>query len=289
MYRARALERIAQGNLASHEELIMHIQSRVDAGAGSEADLLAGKSRLAKARARAIEAERTAAQADAAFFEVFGIAPPGVVPLPRPVAPGLVRYGAAATARNAQLIRLDFMVNQSLYDLAALEAGRRPAIIASLSATPNVATTGLKVDVAANLGVRFDLTNGGERTAKIEEAQAQVNDLKARREQARREIIRSLTYAQSDAKAGQQRIAAAEFALQAANASLSTTKHQFDIGRRTITEVLDAQRDANDAAVDDVDARASAVFTGYSALALTGDLLLLFDIETGTAQTKDKV
>jgi len=276
--RSRSLEKIAGENLAAHEKLIKQITSRVNAGAGSEADLLAGKSRLAKARARAIEASRARAQSEAAYFEAYGTAPPAGLTLPPTVPAELRRYKAGAVRRNAKLVRLDFAINQALFDLAALDAGRRPALVASLTAGPSVSSSGLSADVTGNLGVRIDLMNGGARAAKIKQAQANADDLKAQRAQAEREIVRALSYAKSDATAGAARVQAAGFALQAAQAALSTTKEQFGIGRRSITQVLDAQRDVSDAAVGAVNAGAGAVLNGYTTLGLTGDLLLLFGI-----------
>jgi outer membrane protein TolC len=281
----RTAERIAQDNLASHRTLMDKIQLRVDAGAGSEADLLAGKSRLSAALAKAIEATRNRRQAESAYQEIFDKAP--VAGLNMPLAAPFIDevYSKVGALRSPQLVRLDYRTNQALFDLATAEAARKPSITLGLTAAPIIGRTGLSADLGAKIGLTYDFLNGGDREAKIQEARANTGDLKAQRDQAQRRIIRALSFAKSDLTAANERQKSAKSALEAAKLSLDAAKNQFAIGRRTITQVLDAQREVTDASERLVAAQADAVLNGYAAYAITGDILLLFGID-GSALRK---
>jgi adhesin transport system outer membrane protein len=276
--RAREMETIAVQNLSDHEILFSKIESRVEAGAGSQADLLAGKSRLASATAQAIESKRNRRQAEATFTEVLGAQPSTSISLPPVLPKHLFRRGSDAARRNPQLVRFDFLINQAIFDLAAVQAGRNPSLIAGVSAGPTVGTSGVSADVSANFGFRIELTSGGEREARVKQAEANVADLNSQRDLIQRQIVRALDFTDSDSAASAERLRAAFFAEAAATAALEAAKDQFAIGRRTITQVLDAQRDQSQSAVAVVDARTEQILVGYAALALTGDLLILFRI-----------
>lgn len=277
--RSRAISDVTAQNLAAHEDLVEKIGRRVEAGAGSQADLLAGRSRLASASAQSIEAARNAAQAEAAWYEIYGSTPPAALSWPPHLSPSLIPGGAEDTRRNPQLVRLDFLINQALFDLAGVEAGRQPAVDARITAGPTVGQTGLSVDAQANLGVRVQLLSGGERAAKIKEAQARVDELKSQRDQLERRIVKALEFSRSDQAAGAQRLTSADLALQAAEESLVTAREQFLVGRRSITQMLDAQKERTDAALLKVNSKADLILGSYSTLGLTGDLLSLFGVD----------
>lgn len=276
--RARALEGIAIKNLSDHEILFSKIESRVEAGAGSQADLLAGKSRLASATAQVIESKRNRRQAEATFSEIFGEKPNNSILFPPVLPKNLLRKGSDAARRNPQLVRLDFLVNQAIFDLAAVQAGKNPSLIAGVSAGPTVGTSGVSADVSVNLGFRIELTSGGEREARVKQAEANVADLNSQRDLIQRQIVRALDFTDSDSAASAERLQAAVLAEAATTAALEAAKDQFAIGKRTITQILDAQRDQSQSAVAIVDARTEQILVGYAGLALTGDLLSLFRI-----------
>ena len=278
LMRARALEHIARENLNDHEMLFDKIKSRVDAGAGSKADLLAGESRLASATAQLIESKRNRRQAESVFTEIFGSAPGTSMSYPPVLPRHLLRNGADAARRNAQLVQLDYAINQALFELASIQAGKNPSIVAEWSAGPTVGTSGISADVSANLGIRIALTTGGERNALAKQAQANIDDLNAQRDQMRRQIIRALDFSASDTAASGERRKAADLAEDAAIAALEAANEQFTIGKRTITQVLDAQRDLSQSAAAVVEAKTEQILVGYATLALTGDLLILFAV-----------
>jgi len=61
-------------------------------------------------------------------------------------------------------------------------------------------------------------------------------------------------------------------------ASVDAAREQFSIGRRSMVDLLDAQRDFVRAEETLIRAEQERFLTDYAALALTGDILDLFDI-----------
>jgi adhesin transport system outer membrane protein len=59
---------------------------------------------------------------------------------------------------------------------------------------------------------------------------------------------------------------------------VAAARDEFSIGRRTLIEVLDAQRDFVRAQETVVSAQSEKIRTGYQALALTGDIIEAFAI-----------
>jgi len=73
---------------------------------------------------------------------------------------------------------------------------------------------------------------------------------------------------------------AARIAVQANADSVSAAREQFTIGRRSLIEILDAQRDFVNAQERLILAEQSFFLTNYAALSLTGDILDLLGIST---------
>lgn len=93
-----------------------------------------------------------------------------------------------------------------------------------------------------------------------------------------REIGRELEFIRSDQKAGAERLRAARIAAKANADSVAAAQEQFTIGRRSLIEILDAQRDYVGAQERLILAEQNFFLTNYAALSLTGDILDVFGI-----------
>ena len=265
---------LAERNLAIHREFLEQIEDRLDAGAGTEADLLTARSRLADATARSVGARGRLERAEAAFREVFGRSPVGRSTLrAAPVLPGigdeeLIRTSTRLRGLEAELEAADAAV-------AAAEAGRLPSVSLGVAGRRGVDR---RAEVTADLSVRYDLPTDGQRVAAIRGAEARRAEVAAERIELERQIARALEFVRSDARTGRERLAAARAALDANAASVEAAREQFGVGRRSITQLLDAQRDFVAASEALAQAELDLALSGYAAIALTGDILDVFGI-----------
>lgn len=271
----RRLVALAERNLEIHQEFLAQVEDRLDAGAGTEVDLLTARSRLADATARAVGARSRLERAEAAWRELYGTAPPAAV-APR-AAPGLPAGSADALVRASPRLRsLEAEIAAARAARAAAEAARLPSV--SLGVTGSRRPGG-GTSVAGELGLRYDLATGGQREAAVRVAAARIDELEAERRDLSRQILRALEDVRSDQRTGQERLASAQAAREANEAAVESAREQFGVGRRNITQLLDAQRDFVGAAEAEAVAELDLALSGYAALALTGDILDVFGIE----------
>lgn len=269
-YRRSSLE-FAQQNVQAHADYLQQIEARADAGVGVDADVLAARSRTADADMRAITAQGELDRAEARFAEMFNTpAPATLAPLPRaPVLPGVP---------DADVVNISPRIRSLDAEIAAAQAGaeaarraRLPAFELQASASRN-ASTG-EERAAAGISPRVSVGPGGGQAAIVARSLARVVELQSERETLQRQILRSLAFLRSDQRSATARVDAAALAVQANEANVTAARQQFTIARRTAIQVLDAQRDlftANEALTL---AQRDLALSGYSVLALTGDIL----------------
>lgn len=271
----RKILKISTRNLAVHEELVQQITERATQGVGSNADVLSARSRMADARTRLADANARLDRSNARFREVFGTAPGTLQP---PVeAPKLSRTYTQIVMDSPQVRRADAALLSARAEQAAALARRNPDVkIAAFADRDEDNDANFGVDLSFN----YELDSTGQRRASIAAAEAQVKEAEFVRESVIREIQRELEIVRSDQQAGAVRLQAARIAVQANADSVEAAREQFTIGRRSLNEILDAQRDYVIAQERLILAEQSFFLTNYAALSLTGDILDLLGIST---------
>lgn len=270
--RHRELVALSAQNVALHRTFLKRVETRVAARAGSQTDALAARSRLADASSRAVSGRAELDRAESVFVEVFGVVP-GSLPVP-PAAPAMTRGDVARIAdRNPRVVALDSAILAAEADLRTASAGRFPSVKLGVTGRPDD-DSGL--DVNASLSVSYALTTGGEREAGILAAQANLQELRATRQELLRETERSVAFVRSDQQAMALQLEAANSAVDANRANAEAYVAQFELGRRSIADVLDAQSDYIEAKERLINAQADLSLSGYALLAVTGDILGVF-------------
>ena len=272
----REVAKITARNVQVHEEIEKQISDRVSGGLGSNADVLTARSRVADARTRFAESRARVDQAEARFREVFGTAPGALNP---PIAaPDLNRSDAQIVNDSPQVRRADARLMAAKAEWSAAQARRQPDIrVAAFANQDDSRDANFGVDFSVN----YELDSTGQRRAAIAAAGARIKEAEASRETLIREIGRELDFIRSDQKVGAERLRDARVAVQANAESVAAVRAQFTIGRRSLIEILDAQRDYVNAQERLILAEQSFFLTNYAALSLTGDILDLFGISLG--------
>lgn len=269
----RKILEITRRNVTVHQEVTQQIAQRVSGGLGSNADILTAQSRAADARTRFADAKARVDRAEARYREVFGVSP-GTLPPPVP-APDLKRSDAQIVMDSPQVRRADAALLAAQADQVAAQARRNPEIrVAAFANQDRSRDANFGIDLAVN----YELDSTGQRRAAIAAADAQVKQAQAGREQLFREIGRELGFIRSDQKAGAERLREARIAVEANAESVKAARAQFSIGRRSLIEILDAQRDFVNAQERLILAEQNFFLTNYAALSLTGDILDLLGI-----------
>ncbi|MFU8834102.1 MAG: TolC family protein [Roseovarius sp.] len=269
----RRLLAIAEENLGVLRGFSGQIEERVTRGAGSTADSLIARSRVADAETQRADAQAQLERAEAAFRRLFGEIPPQ---LPEPErAPPLPADEADALDQSPRIRAVNATLKAAEADVLAARARRLPGV--ELGATGRRASGG-GGDLALDLTLNYSLDTRGERRAAIETAEARREAAQAERDALLRDVRQTLAFVRTDQTAGEARVIAARQAVASNAASVEAAREQFGIGRRSMVDLLDAQRDFVRAQETLIRAELDRFLTDYAALALTGDILDLFDI-----------
>ncbi len=263
--RDQRLQAQAQRNVSSVGSVLDDLQERFDAGAGSVADVLAGKGRLSNAQAAYDQATLDVKYAAAAWVEVFGTQP-GVVP-DIPAAPTLKSANnETVLARSPRMREAEFQtaVRQQEYELAKV-AGR-PVMSGILE-------TDFDRGLQARVGVSLPIYQGGLLKSDIATASSRLAETEERALVLRRELERALTQARAETSSNAARVARAREAVRLNEQAVDAAQGQFRLGNGSLLQTLDALRELNDARVRLVRQDAEAKRAEYAILAVTGDIL----------------
>lgn len=265
---------LADENLAIHDDFLEQTRSRIDAGAGVELDILTVQTRLADARAKRARARAELDVAQAVYREIFG---PEAQPRDVPRAPALPDIGASTLVETSPRMRaLVAERERAVQVLESVRAGSWPNLTLELDAGYDPATGQTPINAAVQPRV---VLTGAQQRAAVAASEAGVIEIDASITDLERQILRSLAVLRSDQAAGQERLQAARAALEAHRTSISVIEEQFTIGRSTISELLDAQRDFLSAQELVLVTELELLLSGYAALALSGDILDVFGID----------
>ncbi len=268
--RNRRLEDQAQQNLDRTDVLVSDLQSRFDAGAGSVADLLAGQGRKSNAETELAQAQTDVELATATWVEVFGTRPDIIPTIP----PAPILAAATSQQMVARSPRLRTQVAFSQVreqEVVVAERATRPTLSAILETDFDQGS--IDDGVQARLGVTVPIYQGGSARANVETARANLQQSRADEEELRRELQRNLSQALEETNSIQRRLATARRAVEINEQALDAARGQFDIGRSTLVQILDALRELNLAQVRVIQLEAQARRAEYAVLAVTGDIL----------------
>jgi len=264
---------LSNDNLRILQRIADQIDERAAQGAGSSADQLTANSRLADAETQLADAQGSLDRAQAQYSRYFGDLPDR---LPRAKkAPALPSQDDKNLRLSPRLRAVEARLRSVEADLSAAQARKMPSV--ELGATGRRASGG-GGDIGFDLSVSYSLDTRGQRAAAVDAAQARLDGIRAERDQLMRDVQEALAFVRSDQRAGQARVAAARAAVASNKASVEAAREQFGIGRRSLIDLLDAQRDYVRAQEVLIAAEQDRFLTDYAVLALTGDILDVFSV-----------
>ena len=277
--RFRKVFQFAQDNVKAHQDLLTRVQQRSTGGAGRAADVAQAQSRLDLAIATRDETRGMLEDAEARYLNVVGTAPAALEDAPIPAT-------AVASDINAELARLqaqnptvkareaDIEAAQGLVEQA--DARFDPTVSVEVSGDKNRNVGGFPGrdnEARALLVLRWNLYAGGADIANRQSAYAQVAQAKTERLQALRDAEQNLRQSQSAYNAATQRIPSLQNSLTHTQQVRDAYDQQYQIGQRTLLDLLDAQNEVFQAQTRLATAQGQAAFNAYRILAVEGMLL----------------
>ena len=275
---AREQIALAEENLGTHQSYMNKIQARVSGGRSSASDIQQVQGRTALAVANVEAAKGDLKKAEAAYLEAVGEMPsnPTKEATPFGTIPGNTR-GAIDRAMSQSPVIASAMadIKAANAELAEAKSVFCPRVEFEGGASQNQDLDGVEGpnnDVTAMIMVRQNLYNGGydvaqrkERTERVKQAQ---DMLEAERRQVEQAVIDSFARMET-AKARLQPLTQH---VEAAMSTRNAYSSQFDIGQRTLLDLLDSEVEFNNAKSALIDGKYELDAAAYSVLAHMGDL-----------------
>ncbi|BCO07741.1 channel protein TolC [Desulfolithobacter dissulfuricans] len=264
--RQQDLLQLARENLIIHQRISDQIRLRSESGISTRTDMEQITSRLALARANEITARTNLMDAKTSYQAVVGHLPGELIQ------PPLLDQELPADLEKAQAMALREhpSLKSAEADLAARQARAR---VARSSLLPRIdlevdrswkeefddSNSG-QDDLVAMVRLRYNLFRGGRDQASRLETSHLVQEARELRNNIRRQIIESIRLSWMAYQSVRERLPFLETRVQASRATARAYTKQWNIGRRTLLDVLDAEAERIDGEQDLVHARYDLIY-----------------------------
>lgn len=274
-------------NVAFHRNLVGDLGQGVTQGSISVADQQQAEERLQSALVRHAEAEQDLADARISLRALAGI------DVDRVIVPDTLAGSVVGTEN--ELIGLARTNNPRVQETAAdVDAANALVISAKGDLAPTVGVevrgragedidgfSGDTNDVQARAYVRWNIFDGGINRAKVQEMVRRSSEARYRHHQALREAEEDARSAWNAMQSQATIVGALDRQSQVSDDLLLSYRSQFNVGRRSLLDVLDAQNTRYNTQVRLETARFSEMFARYQVLASANQFLSSLGVRPG--------
>ena len=248
--RYRELSRLAQENFSQHEQTFNQIQQRVQAGVGRRVDFEQAGGRLALAQSNMLTEASNLHDVSARYLRLVGELPPGDM-----ISPALIKQGIPPSVEEA--LKLAYQgspaFNAAIENVRAAQAesnGRQANFLprVDLRARSNVAfnnngISGQRDEQVIELVLNYNLFKGGSDQALARQFTERLKQSKDIRDKTCREIRQTLTIAYNDIQNLTRQLGFLDQHQLSIEKAREAYRKQFDIGQRTLLDLLDTENE----------------------------------------------
>lgn len=246
--RYRQLSQLAQENWGVHKETYDQIEQRVKAGVGRRVDLEQAAGRLALAQSNWLTETSNLHDVGARFERIVGEQPPALIETPRvtsklpqekDVLPLSVRNNPGFRSAVSQV-----QAARSLTEIR--RASNSPTFEARASQSlerNHGGTPGHYSDSIAQVVMTYNLFRGGTDQARIKASEEQYDVALAQRDKTCRDLRQTASIAWNDQRKLRDQIQYLEQHTLSTEKARDAYRQQFDIGQRSLLDVLDTENE----------------------------------------------
>jgi adhesin transport system outer membrane protein len=282
---------IAQDNVTFHERLAGDLREGVSKGSISIADQQQAEERLQAARTKVTEAREDLEAAGIAFQNLTGT-PIDSVSLPPDLSQCLpaTLADAEATARNqnprVKEAMADLSTAREEIRAARAKLGPRFNLEGRARAGHDIdGFEGRTTDLQALGVLRWDLYNGGIKEANVREQQHRADEVHGRLFERTRSAEEDVRNAWSRLQNQSSLVTELETQSRITDDLLLSYREQFNIGRRSLLDVLDAQNTRYNVQAQTETARLAKLYAQYRVLAAENQLINCLGVQRPAAAT----
>ena len=276
---------LAEQNVANHEKIFANVNSRFSGGRAGEGDLEQSRERVEAAKAALAEFRRSLDDARAKFRKVVGLEPINVrFPGPLRGMPGSRDESLAVALRfNPTIAAAQSDADAAKHAFRVTDGAFVPKFYLEGRAThydntfPYVAGTGLPSvtheDYSGKVVMSWDIFRGGQDVWNRSEKAERFTEATMRHARLQRDAYESIDKAWNGRTVTLTRIGALTRQLEADRKTIAAFQKEYELGQRSLIDLLNAQNQYFNAAVSLTSARSVVVFADYQLLAAMGTLM----------------
>jgi len=266
-------------NVAIHEKIFSNVNSRFSGGRAGEGDLETARERVENARATLAEFRRSLDDGRAKYRRVVGLEPHNLR-FPAPLS------GLPATRDEALAVAIRF--NPTIRAAQAdVDAAKYAFKVTDGAFVPNLSLEGRAThsdntypylgvthdDYSGKVVMSWDIFRGGQDAWRRNEMAERHTEATMRHARLQRDALESIDKAWAGRTVTATRVAALTRQLQADRKAIAAYEKEYELGQRSLIDLLNAQNQYFNAAVSLTSSRGVIVFADYQMLAAMGTLL----------------
>lgn len=247
--RYRQLVALAEENYVQHRSVFEQIQRKVQAGAGRRVDFEQASGRLALAESNLLTETANLHDVSARYQRVVGETPPGSLPpagmfkdIPAQ-ANELQRIGQAKNPAIAAAIE---NIRAAQADADGRKAPFQPKVDFRLRQEWDKNRDGIlgtRNDGVAEVVLNYNLFNGGSDVARTRQFAERLNNAKDLRDKACRDVRQTVAIAYNDTRKLSEQLNYLDQHQTSIEKARDAYRKQFDIGQRTLLDLLDTENE----------------------------------------------
>lgn len=276
--RAREQVALAEENLSVHQTYMSKIQARVSGGRSSGSDIQQVQGRAALAQANIEASKGDLKKAEAEYLEAVGEMPANPVKDATPFAaiPGNTKAAIDRAMTQSPVIASALAdIKAANAELAEAKSQFCPRITLEGGASRNENLDGVEGpnnDATAMVMLRQNLYNGGYDVAQRKERMERVKQAQDMLEGERREVEQAVIESYARIETAKNRLDPLTQHVQSSMASRDAYVSQFDLGQRSLLDLLDSEVEVFNAKSALIDGKYELDAAAYAVLAHMGDL-----------------
>ena len=293
--RRRELLRIARQNVADHVKILDQVQDSARAGRTTRADVAQVRARLATARAQQAEVRQQLDNAEADFILEVGVSPADLqMPaIPRnKLSSNVQREVETTLIQNPTLEIFEADVQVANAEYKQSKSSFYPDFNLQMNARDGENLGGVDGDdtsASALVVMNWNLYRGGSDVARSREFINRAAEAKEARAEAARGIENDVRQTWAQMMASRDRVVQFARQVQADQSVVRAYKDQFDLNRRTLLDVLDAQNELFVSKSNQVNSEFLEIFAVFRLIALRGELLPTLAVNYPAEANPDKI
>jgi adhesin transport system outer membrane protein len=271
--RYQELYDLAQENLTNHRRILDQVKLRSEAGVDRRADLDQVMGRVALAQSNVVAAQANLTDSTTDYQEVIGHLP-GNLTKPEPVASALPKTmeeaEQLAVQNNPTLKSAKADVDARYAQHETAKSQLYPSLDVALDykwrKDADVFLPGRREDFLAMATISFNILNGGWNKARLGQTTYEIYEAQEISDNTKRQTIQSMRLSWVANKAASERVAFFEEYVKAAGQTADAYTAQWNIGRRTMLDLLDTQAEHINAKASLANAKYDKMYSEYRIL-----------------------